>query len=214
MQNQARARKCDRQTRRATTQREQEAFREGLPHDPRRSRPQRHAQRCLPPPFHAADEHEIGHVGTDDQQHKSGNHHQDLKPVLVSFAHARDARAPGTQVQGLVGESRAIVGAHLTPVRAQPLLELDPHLGLDGCGCRTWLDAADQGQPVSVVFVEIGIDLHQRFGGQRQKEVGGSGAQSVAKETRRSDSHDRKWLVIQIEDAADHGRIRSIPLLP
>ena len=32
MQNQARACKCDRQTRRATEQREQDAFGEGLPH--------------------------------------------------------------------------------------------------------------------------------------------------------------------------------------
>ena len=92
VQNQARARKCERQTRRATTQREQDAFRERQPHDPRGSRPQRHAQRRLPPPFHAADEHEIGDVGTDDQQHESGHHHQDLQPVLVLFAHAGDAR--------------------------------------------------------------------------------------------------------------------------
>ena len=69
--------------RRATKQREQDAFGEGLPHEPRRSRPQRHAQRGLPPPLHAANEHEIGDVGADDEQHKSGNHHQDLKPVLV-----------------------------------------------------------------------------------------------------------------------------------
>jgi hypothetical protein len=76
------------------------------------------------------------------------------------------------------------------------------------------LGTADQGQPGSVVLLEIGIDLHRRFGGQRQKYVGGSASQSVAKETRRSDSHDRERFVIQIEDAADDGRIRSIPLLP
>ena len=75
-------------------------------------------------------------------------------------------------------------------------------------GDHTWLDAADQVQPVSVVLVEIGIGLDERFGVQRKKEIGRSAAQSVAKETRRSDSHDGKRLVIQIEDAADYGRIR------
>ena len=60
----------------------------------------------------------------------------------------------------------------------------------------------------------VQIALQQRFGVQRQKEIGRIVAQSVAKETRRSDSHHRKWLVIEIEDAADDGRIRSIPLLP
>ena len=214
MQNQARAGKCDRQTRRAAQQREQDAFGEGLPHEPRRSRPQRHAQRYLPPPLHAANEHEIGDVGADDEQHKSGNHHQDLQPVLIFLAHAGDAGASGAQEQGLLGKFRAIVGAHLAPVRAQPLLQLHSHFSLYGCGVRARLDAADQVQPVSVVLVQIGIGLHERFGVQRQKEIGRSVAQSVAKETRRSDSHHGKWLVIQIEDAADNGRIRSILLLP
>src|SRR5207248_10611037 len=66
-----------------------------------------------------------------------------------------------SQVQGLVRESRAIVGAHLTPVRAQPLLERDPHVRFDRCGRHTWLDAADQIQPVRVVLVQVGIDLHR-----------------------------------------------------
>ncbi len=83
------------------------------------------------------------------------------------FAQTGDAASSRAQEQGLLRKFRAIAGAHLTPVRAQPLLELEPHLGLDGCGRGTWLDAADQGQPVGVVLVEIGIHLHQRFGGQR-----------------------------------------------
>ena len=64
--------------------------------------------------------------------------------MLVLFAHGRDARAPRSQVQGLFGKSCAIVSAHVTPVRTQPLLELDPHFGLYGCGVRAWLDAANQ----------------------------------------------------------------------
>ena len=121
---------------------------------------------------------------------------------------------PGVRNRVCSGKFRAIVGAHLTPVRAQPLLQLHTHFGFNGRGVRAWLDAADQLQPVGVVLVEIGVALDERFGVQRQKEIGRSAAQSVAKETRRSDSHYRKWLVIQIEDAADDGRIRSIPLLP
>src|SRR5205807_1343870 len=133
-------------------------------------------------------------------------------PVLS--AHARDARTSGSHVQSLVRESRAIVGAHLTPVRPQPLLERDPHMRFDRCGRRTWLDAADQIQPVRVVLVQVGIDLHVRFGIQRQKEIGCSIAQRVAEETRWSDSHDREWLAIYTEAAADNGRVRSILLLP
>lgn len=47
--------------------REQNAFCEGLPYKPRRLRPQRHAQRYLLTPLHAANQHEIGYVGADDE---------------------------------------------------------------------------------------------------------------------------------------------------
>ena len=52
-------------------QREQDAFGEGLPYNPSRLSPQRHAQRGLAPALQAANEHEIGYVGADDEQHKS-----------------------------------------------------------------------------------------------------------------------------------------------
>ena len=127
---------------------------------------------------------------------------------------AGDAGTSGAQEQRLLGQRRAIVRAHFTPVRAQPLLEGDPHFSLDKCRLRIWLDAADQGQPVRVVLLEIGIALDERFGVQREKEIRGSGAQRVAKETRRSDPHDREWPVVQLEHAADNGRIRSVASLP
>ena len=157
IQNEARAGKCERQARRATKQCEQDTFDQRLSDKPRRARPQRHAQRYLPPPFHPANEHESRDVGAGNQQDESGDHHQDLEPVLVLLAHARDARAAGTQVEGLFGKPRSIVG----PVRAQPLLELDPHFSLDRSGRHTWLDAADHVQPVGIVLVEIGIDMDQ-----------------------------------------------------
>ena len=113
-----------------------------------------------------------------------------------------------------MGKFRAIVGAHLTPMGAQPLLELYPHLSLQGCGRRAGPDSADQVQPVVVGCVQIDVALHERFGVQRQKEIGRIVAQSVAKKPRRSDSHHSKWLVIQVEDAADDGGIRSILLPP
>ena len=51
----------------------------------------------LLPLLNTAHEHEISYVRANDQQHKAGNHHQDLEPVLVSFAHTRDAGASGAQ---------------------------------------------------------------------------------------------------------------------
>ncbi len=50
------------------------------------SRAQGHAQGYLAPPLHAAHEHEIGDVRADDQQHESGNTHQDQQPLLVLLA--------------------------------------------------------------------------------------------------------------------------------
>src|SRR5436309_13777578 len=67
---------------------------------------------------------------------------------------------------------------------------------------------------MQVGLVEVGIGLHKRFSVERQKEIGRSVAQCVAKKTGRGDSHHGKWLRIDIEDAADDGGIRSIPLLP
>jgi hypothetical protein len=77
---------------------------------------------------------------------------------------------------------------------------------------RTGPDAADQIQPVSVGRVQIA--LQDRLGIQRQKEIGRIVAQRIAKETGRSDSHHGKWLVIQVEDATDNGRIGIVLLLP
>ena len=94
------------------------------------------------------------------------------------------------------------------------MLEFHPQFRLDGRRARTWLNATDQVQPVIVRFVQIGIALDERFRVQRQKEIGRMVAQSVAKKTGRTDSHDRKWLIIQIEDAADDGRIRRVLLAP
>jgi hypothetical protein len=144
VQNEARACKCEHHTCRAAQQREHNAFGEGLPHQSRRLRPQCHAQRCLAPPLHAANEHEISQVGANYEEHKCRNHHQNLKPVLVFLAHAGDAGASGAQEKGLLGKFRMIVGAHLTPVRAQPLFEFHAHFSLYGCVLCTWLYAADQ----------------------------------------------------------------------
>jgi len=96
--------------RRQTTK--QDAFDERLHHKPRRSRPERHAQRCLPPPLHAANEHETGHVGADDQQHKSVTAIQDPKPALVLFAMLAIRRLQGSGTR-LLRKFRAIPGAHL-----------------------------------------------------------------------------------------------------
>jgi hypothetical protein len=55
MENQACAYKCDAHTRRAAKQREQDAFRQGLPHNSGSLGTQRHTQRYLSPSLHAAD---------------------------------------------------------------------------------------------------------------------------------------------------------------
>src|SRR4051794_21211313 len=62
--------------------------------------------------------------------------------------------------------------------------------------------------------MQIGIGLHIRFSGKWQKEIGWTVAQTIAKETRRSNSHHGNRLCIKMEDAADYRRIRSILLLP
>ena len=64
--------------------------------------------------------------------------------MLILLAHDGDAGSSRAEEEGLFGEFRAIVGAHLAPMRAQPLLELDAHLGFYGCGRYAWLDAPDQ----------------------------------------------------------------------
>src|ERR1700677_1565654 len=97
-------------------------------------------------------------------------------------------------------------------MREQPLPQANAHLSFDGCGVGPWLDAANQVQPMVVHCVQIA--LQQWFGVQWQKEIGRIVAQSIAKERRRSDSHHGKWYVIQVEDAADDGRIGCIPYLP
>src|SRR5215831_6631676 len=99
-------------------------------------------------------------------------------------------------------------------MRAQPLLELNPHLSFDGCGVRAGPDPPDQVQPMVVAGVEIRIALDERLCVQGQEKIRRMVAQSVAKETRRSDSNHGKWLVIEIEDAADNGRIRPVSLPP
>src|SRR5437879_8962310 len=99
-------------------------------------------------------------------------------------------------------------------MRAQPLLQFYPHLRFDGRGPRAWRHAAYQVQPMLTILVQIGSALDVRFRVQRQKEIGWSAAQSVAEETGRSDSHHGKWLLIDIEGAADYRRIRPISFLP
>src|SRR5437763_16498612 len=99
-------------------------------------------------------------------------------------------------------------------MRAEPLLQFYPHFRFDGRGPRAWRDAAYQFQPMLTILVQIGFALDVRFRVQRHKEIGWSAAQSVAKETRRSDSHYRKGLLIDIESAADHRQIRPISILP
>src|SRR5215472_1029220 len=116
--------------------------------------------------------------------------------MLVLLAHTGNARATRPQIQCLLGKSRSIIRAHLTPVRAQPLLELDPHCSLYRCRVCSWLDAANQLQPMRVDLVQVGIALDKWFGIQRKKEIGWTAAQTVTEETWRSDSYHGKWLVI------------------
>src|SRR6266480_4667826 len=65
-----------------------------------------------------------------------------------------------------------------------------------------------------VDLVQIGIGLNIRSGIQRQKEIRWTAAQTVAKETGRSDSHDAKRLAVHFKDSADHRRVESILFLP
>src|SRR5260370_23264609 len=99
-------------------------------------------------------------------------------------------------------------------MRAEPLLQLYPHFRLNGRGPGAWRDAAYQLQPVLTILVQIRLALDVRFRAQRQKEIGRSAAQSVAEETRRSDSHYRKGLLIDIERAVSYRQIGPISFLP
>jgi hypothetical protein len=100
-------------------------------------------------------------IGADDEQHESRDQQENLQPLPILGAHAHDTRASRAEVKRLTLERGALVRAHLSPVRTQPLLELDAHLGLDRARRRTRLDAADELEPVRVGFVEIGVGLEQ-----------------------------------------------------
>src|ERR1700757_4031779 len=95
-------------------------------------------------------------------------------------------------------------------MRAEPLLQLDPHCRFDRRRPGAWRDAAYQLQPVLTILVQIGLALDVWFHVQRQEEIGRSPAQGVAEETWRSDSHNRKRLLIDIEGAADYRCIGPI----
>jgi hypothetical protein len=167
------------------------------------------------PALQAANHHEIGHVGTNDEQNKSRGHHQNLKPVLIVLAHAGNTGASGAEIESLLPEFCAIVRAHLTPVRAQPLLEFHPHFCLNETQVGSRPDAANQVQPMRIVFVHIRIrGVGQRLGIQRQKQIGRIIAQPVAEEIGRRDSHNCERFFVYIEDAADYGWIGSVPLPP
>jgi hypothetical protein len=45
---------------------------------------------------------------------------------------------------------------------------------------------------MGIVLLEIGVALHDRLGVQREKEIRGSAAQGIAKETWRRNAYDRK----------------------
>ncbi len=133
--------------------------------------------------------------------------------MLILVAHAADARASGTQEKGLLRKSRAIVSAHIAPMRAQPLLEFHPHLGLNRARLRAGPDATHQVQP-RLRLVQIVIAFHNRFSVERQEEIARNCAQFVAEEGRRSDPHHDHWLLVEIEDAADDRGIFAIPFAP
>ena len=179
----------------------------------RRLRAQRHAQRRLAPPLHAADQHQVGHIRADDQQYKSGHHHQDLEPVLVLFAHAGDTAAARPQVQRLLREdsarslpsSRPSASAAIASARPA---SLPPSVaGATPAGCGRSNPAS--GCPVGS---EVALEVAVRRSAEERSRV--ECAQGVAEETRRSDSHDGKRLFVEVEDAADDGRIGPISLLP
>src|SRR5438874_3986446 len=65
-----------------------------------------------------------------------------------------------------------------------------------------------------VDLVQIGIGLNIRSGIQRQKKIRWTAAQTVAKETGRSDSHHAKRLAVHFKDSADYRRVESVPFLP
>src|SRR5689334_6862276 len=99
-------------------------------------------------------------------------------------------------------------------MRAQPLLQFHPHFCLQRCRLHAGPDATDQAQPVVVGCIQVVIGLQKWFRAQWQKKIGWMVAQGISEEIRRSDSYHGKWLFIDLEDAADDGRTRSIPLPP
>src|SRR5690349_5227812 len=67
---------------------------------------------------------------------------------------------------------------------------------------------------MGVDLVQIGVALNIRFGIQRYKEIWWTAAQTVAKETGRSDSHHAKRLAVHFKDSPDYGRVESVLFLP
>ena len=93
--------------------------------------------------------------------------------MLVFLAHAGDAGASGTQEEGLFGKFRAIVGAHLAPMRAQPLLEFYSHFSLYGCGpAPGWMRPIKSSQCVSYLFRSASASTNGSVFSGRKKSGG------------------------------------------
>ena len=205
----------NRQAGRATQQREDQAFGERLPHDAHGSRAQCHAEGSLLAALHAANQHQVRHVGANNQQNETGNHHQDFQPVFVIVPHAGDACAPGRKIQRLLSNVRAATRVHLALVRPNPLLQFHAHLGLDRQGHCTRTDSANQIQPCPVGLPDDGAFADQeRFRCDRKKEIGRRTPQRIAKEAWGRHSNDCEGLTVHIENVADYGRVQPKLLLP
>ena len=65
-----------------------------------------------------------------------------------------------------------------------------------------------------MLYFQIVVALNNRFGVERQKEVGRRGPQGIAKEPGRCDADDGEGFVVEGEDGPDEGRVGTVPLLP
>jgi len=152
-------------------QREQDAFGEGMPHDPRTVAPPAPCSKMSAAGAPAAPSMRLATLA---QTISSTNPvpSSDPQPVLVLFAQTGDAGAARSQEQGFAQEViRAITGRSSHP-SASPAIastrlafSLDESAGFFRAGLdHTRLDAADQFQPVSIVLVQIGIAFGRKNG--------------------------------------------------
>ena len=95
-----------------------------------------------------AHQHQVGEVGTGNQQNEARDPHEQVQPVLVLVPHHLHAVSAVREVQRLLGHQRLVALLDFAQRAEQKLPQLHLHVRFHGLNISAWLNAADQIQPV------------------------------------------------------------------